>query len=245
MSNQGLPSYTIHRPAAYDFPTLDAAALNVLISPPPDWIYFGTLQQLSPEANRLLRTVLDSAPKARRCYDINLRRDSYTPALVRMLLSSANVLKLNEDEVGEVAALMPHQSTKRSRTVLSRRGAGLRPGSRLRNPRRGWLCSSAWERIRHCGCSQSHRRRHHWRRRRLLCRSPSRHRPQLACSTNRAIRVWCRRSGRQPGRRIATLASLRDRLSAVIPRNPVQFLVGKLSCPTNAPSFSSMWTTRC
>ncbi len=115
VSNHGLPSYTIHRPAAYDFPTLAAApgdgpALDLLTSPPPDWIYFGTLQQLSPVANQLLRMVLDSAPKTRRCYDINLRRDSYTPALIRTLLSSANVLKLNQDEVGEVAALMPNKA---------------------------------------------------------------------------------------------------------------------------------------
>jgi len=106
ISNPGLPGYTIHRPAAYDFPALDHAQLNALSSPPPDWIYFGTLQQLSPAANHLLHTVLDSAPKARRCYDINLRRDSYTPALIRELLSAANILKLNEDEVREVAALM-------------------------------------------------------------------------------------------------------------------------------------------
>jgi fructokinase len=107
ISNPGLPSYTIHRPAAYDFPALDSEQLNALSSPPPDWIYLGTLQQLSPAANHVLQMVLDSAPKARRCYDVNLRRDSYTPALVRGLLSAANVLKLNEDEVGEVAALMP------------------------------------------------------------------------------------------------------------------------------------------
>ncbi len=109
MSNHGFPSYTIHRPAAYDFPAFYSAALNLLTSPAPDWIYFGTLQQLSPAANQLLQMVLDSSPKARRCYDINLRRDSYTPALIRTLLSAANVLKLNEDEVGEVAALMPIQ----------------------------------------------------------------------------------------------------------------------------------------
>lgn len=107
LSNAGLPAYTIHRPAAYDFPALDSAKLNALSTPPPDWIYFGTLQQLSPAANHLLQRVLDSVPKARRCYDINLRRDSYTPALIGGLLSAANILKLNEDEVGEVAALMP------------------------------------------------------------------------------------------------------------------------------------------
>jgi fructokinase len=112
MSGNGVPSYTIHRPAAYDFPALDEAALRSLVYPPPDWIYFGTLQQLSPPANQLLQKLVNSAPKARRCYDVNLRRDSYTSGLVRSLVSAADVLKLNEDEVGEVSALMSDQSGK-------------------------------------------------------------------------------------------------------------------------------------
>ena len=107
MSQHGVPDYVIHRPAAYDFPVIDAAALNAIASPPPDWIYFGTLQQLSPAAQQLLQTILAAAPSARRCYDINLRGDSYTPGLIQNLLSAADVLKLNEDEVSEIAGLLP------------------------------------------------------------------------------------------------------------------------------------------
>lgn len=107
VSHNGLPEYIIHRPAAYDFPVLDAPALNSLVSPPPDWIYFGTLQQLSPAAHQVLKTILAAAPHARRCYDINLRRGSHNPELIRSLLSAANVLKLNEDEVGEISGLLP------------------------------------------------------------------------------------------------------------------------------------------
>jgi fructokinase len=108
VSHNGLPEYIIHRPAAYDFPVLDAPALNSLVSPPPDWLYFGTLQQLSPAAHQVLKTILAAAPHARRCYDINLRRDCHNPELIRSLLSAANVLKLNEDEVGEIAGLLPN-----------------------------------------------------------------------------------------------------------------------------------------
>jgi fructokinase len=107
MSHHGLPDYVIHRPAAYDFPVLDAATLNLLASPPPDWIYFGTLQQLSPAAHQVLKAIFAAAPSARRCYDINLRRDRYTPGLIQNLLSEANVLKLNEDEISEIAGLLP------------------------------------------------------------------------------------------------------------------------------------------
>jgi fructokinase len=107
MSHHGLPEYIIHRPAAYDFPVLDAAALNSLVSPPPDWIYFGTLQQLSPAAHQVLQTIFAAAPSARRCYDVNLRRDSHTPGLIQNLLSAADVLKLNEHEISEIAGLLP------------------------------------------------------------------------------------------------------------------------------------------
>ncbi len=107
ISHNGLPDYVIHRPAAYDFPILDAAALNSIASPAPDWIYFGTLQQLSPAAHQVLKTIFAAAPYGRRCYDVNLRRDSYTPGLIQNLLSAANVLKLNEDEISEIAGLLP------------------------------------------------------------------------------------------------------------------------------------------
>jgi fructokinase len=111
VSNNGLPTYVIHRPAAYDSPALSAAALTSLVSPPPDWIYHGTLQQLSPAAHQLLETISSTAPRARRCFDVNLRRESYTPALIQTLLSRADLLKLNEDEVGEIAALLPGQES--------------------------------------------------------------------------------------------------------------------------------------
>jgi fructokinase len=107
ISHHGLPDYVIHRPAAYDFPVLDAVAVNSLASPSPDWIYFGTLQQLSPAAHQVLKTIFAAAPDARRCYDINLRRDSYTPGLIQNLLPAADVLKLNEDEISEIAGLLP------------------------------------------------------------------------------------------------------------------------------------------
>ena len=107
ISHNGVPDYVIYRPAAYDFPVLDAASLNSLASPAPDWIYFGTLQQLSPAAHQVLHTIFAAAPRARRCYDVNLRRDSYTPGLIQNLLSAANVLKLSEDEISEIAGLLP------------------------------------------------------------------------------------------------------------------------------------------
>ena len=93
------PQYCIHRPAAYDFPALNPADLSPLLTPPPGWIYFGTLQQMSVPARDLTRRLLDAAPAARRFYDVNFRPGSYTPKLVRTLIEQAHVLKLNHQEL--------------------------------------------------------------------------------------------------------------------------------------------------
>ena len=102
------PHYIIHRPVAYDFPKLSEAQLQELFSRPVDWIYFGTLQQSSPEAKRLTRRLLDSGRGARRFYDLNLRVDGYDRALVRELMALATVVKLNDEEVLEVTRMFGH-----------------------------------------------------------------------------------------------------------------------------------------
>jgi fructokinase len=99
MDSLVLPHYTIHRPAAYDFPALSPADFDALLNPAPDWIYFGTLQQMSAPAYDFTLKLLGAAPSAKRFYDINLRTNSFTPELVRTLAGHANVLKLNEHEV--------------------------------------------------------------------------------------------------------------------------------------------------
>ena len=102
----GQPSYVIHRPAAYDFAALDDADFIALSSPAPDWIAFGTLHSMAPQARRLVQSVIDRFPHVRRFYDINLRRDSYTPELVADLLKHAHVVKLNDSEVDQVQQML-------------------------------------------------------------------------------------------------------------------------------------------
>ena len=97
------PQYQIHRPAAYDFPALDSDQLHDLLTPGPDWIYFGTLQQMSPQAHHLFQELLAQSPNSKRFYDVNLRLHSYTPELVRTLANHADVLKLNEYELPVLA----------------------------------------------------------------------------------------------------------------------------------------------
>jgi fructokinase len=77
---QGEPDFLIHRPAAYDFLEVPGVAA--------DWFYFGTM--VAREAPRTA---------ARRFYDVNLRKNCFTPALVDELMRAAHVVKMNQHEL--------------------------------------------------------------------------------------------------------------------------------------------------
>jgi fructokinase len=98
LDGSGNPTYQIHRPAAYDFPRLTKADLESISSGNPAWIYYGTLEQLSPSVRELTQILIDRNPQAERFYDVNLRKDSYNTNLVRDLMHQASVVKLNEQE---------------------------------------------------------------------------------------------------------------------------------------------------
>ncbi len=102
LNNTGQPAFRIERPAAYDFPLLAESDLEELLSPVPDWIYFGTLHQMSPQAREVTNLLLGAKCGARHFYDINLRPSCYEPQLVRDLMAQATVVKLNDEEVPEV-----------------------------------------------------------------------------------------------------------------------------------------------
>jgi len=107
---EGQPDFTIHRPAAYDMVSLDDQNLEELAAHGPEWIYYGTLHQMSENARRATARLIEAIPGARRLYDINLRKGSYTPSLVEELLGRASILKINDDEVRSVEEMFgqPH-----------------------------------------------------------------------------------------------------------------------------------------
>lgn len=105
LDSAGQPGFVIHRPAAYDFPGLEASDFKSLLSPSPDLIYFGSLQQMSAQAKELTLRVLESSPHSHRLYDVNLRPGCYNSELVRELLADATILKLNDEEMNEISNL--------------------------------------------------------------------------------------------------------------------------------------------
>jgi fructokinase len=106
LDTAGVPRFTIHHPAAYDAPELKERDFAELLSPEPDWIYFGTLFQMSAVARQLTYRFIDSHCGARLLYDVNLRKDSYTAPLVHELMARAQVVKLNEDEAATIDGML-------------------------------------------------------------------------------------------------------------------------------------------
>jgi fructokinase len=106
LDRDGQPAFVIHRPAAYDQAALTASDLEELSRSAPDWIYYGTLFALEPNGKRLIRTLVEALPGAERFYDVNLRKDSYTPELVAELLARASAVKLNDGEAEALAEML-------------------------------------------------------------------------------------------------------------------------------------------
>ncbi|HZR57880.1 MAG TPA: carbohydrate kinase [Terriglobales bacterium] len=98
----GQPEFVIKRPAAYDFPQLTDAEFENILKQKADWLYYGTLQQMSSTARALTQRLLDLKCAARNFYDLNLRKDSYESSLVNELMARASIVKLNDAEVNEV-----------------------------------------------------------------------------------------------------------------------------------------------
>ena len=105
IDSEGEPSYVIHRPAAYDCVRLGESELETLTALRPNWICYGTLHSMAPDARTLLRTLIARNPNTRRFYDVNLRRESFTEELVIELLGLAHLVKLNQTEARAVQGM--------------------------------------------------------------------------------------------------------------------------------------------
>jgi len=90
--------FTIDRPAAFDCVAIDTSLLQRAVRFAPDWLYIGTLAQANPQTEMLLMRLIESLPKTKVYYDVNLRPGHWNLALVERLSSVAQVLKLNHLE---------------------------------------------------------------------------------------------------------------------------------------------------
>lgn len=99
-------SFVIERPAAYDAVELADEKIQQIVGWRPAWFYYGTLFPSCAAGKDVLSRLFESLPEARRFYDLNLRPGSNSLELVSELLLTANVVKLNEEELKFVHEFM-------------------------------------------------------------------------------------------------------------------------------------------
>lgn len=106
VSNEtGHGRHQLLRPAAFDYSNLSESKLIAIKRWQPDWIYFGTLAQLTSHTRALTRSLVEQNPGAQRFYDVNLRPDNYTDEVICELLGLASIVKLNSEEMPELARM--------------------------------------------------------------------------------------------------------------------------------------------
>lgn len=94
----GEPRYDIKKDVAWDRLAFTTAAADC------DALCFGTLAQR--QAGDAVLQVVESAKRALRLFDVNLRQDYWSAALLRRSLQRATMVKLNEEELPRVTAAL-------------------------------------------------------------------------------------------------------------------------------------------
>ncbi len=104
LDDAGKPSFDIEEDSAWDHigwtPELEDRLAGITA------VYFGTLGQRGEVSRSTIRRVLALAKRRGliRVLDVNLRRPFYDADLIRASLAQASVLKLSDEELGEVAS---------------------------------------------------------------------------------------------------------------------------------------------
>ncbi|MDQ3533768.1 MAG: PfkB family carbohydrate kinase [Actinomycetota bacterium] len=93
-------SFTIHRPAAWD------AIEGPEELPAHDVFCYGSLAGRDVRSRAALRRLLDLSGAPLKAFDVNLRPPDVLPEVLRMGLRRATLLKLSDEEFGEVARVL-------------------------------------------------------------------------------------------------------------------------------------------
>ena len=100
----GQPSYEIRQPVAWD--ALEWSATWHEIAAKSDAVCFGTLAQRSQQSGKTIENFLENTRRdCLRVFDINLRKPFYSREIIDSALRSTTVLKMNDVELPEIAAM--------------------------------------------------------------------------------------------------------------------------------------------
>jgi fructokinase len=116
----GQPRYVFRDDVAWDHLQADTDTLALLQT--ADAICYGTLAGRRAESLRAIQAMIAVPPETTlRIFDVNLRAPHYTRETVLALLETADVLKLNDEELPIIAEMLGHNSND----VMDSSDAGL------------------------------------------------------------------------------------------------------------------------
>lgn len=102
---EGEPSYTIHRPSAWDF--MELSDEWVSMAERADAVCFGSLAQRNVESRQTIQNLAAQTSNACiRVFDVNLRAPFYSGEVVQESLELATVLKMSGEELPQVLNLL-------------------------------------------------------------------------------------------------------------------------------------------
>jgi fructokinase len=124
LATDGQPLFTIREQVAWDRIADDEAALAAARA--ADAVCFGSLAQRGEPARRAIRSLVSAArPGALRIFDVNLRPPFVDRSVIGNSLELADVLKLNDQELPELAAMIGLPADVRESMVELARRFGL------------------------------------------------------------------------------------------------------------------------
>ncbi len=100
LNDRGVPSYVIHENRAWDFIGVDKSAKEEINS--ADIVVFGSLSFRNKASASSIKALLNDF-KGFKILDVNFRKPYYSKLLIEELLGHADLLKVNDEEIDEMA----------------------------------------------------------------------------------------------------------------------------------------------
>jgi len=103
-SPEGEPSYVINTMVAWEMLNFDFDVEDIAQN--AHAICFGTLAQRDAQSRNAIYRCLDTARRAVRLFDVNLRQDYYDRRIIERSLERSTAVKLNQDELRKLSLML-------------------------------------------------------------------------------------------------------------------------------------------
>lgn len=114
----GVPDFHIVEDVAWDYLEPDDRWEGLVEM--AEAICFGTLAQRSVGGRRTIQQLLGAAPRVLKVYDVNIRQSYYSREVISASLAAADIVKLNEAEVGVLMGELRPQGAGAEASFLRR-----------------------------------------------------------------------------------------------------------------------------